>query len=251
MKKRLISIVMSILMTLITAVSCGKFELERGPIMTYGDFRYCYVTSADSNFRAHEADYIAILELTEEGRKKETIIIPEMIEDKTVILIGMQGMGWGFSLRESGGVYDKLYLSVHLQQIRRTNSEFAPCIKRFLLNMPNDLFFQNIGGVCYIPEPDYELYKLYFEENQTKSEFSVMRIANLTYVVNNEVYWIDDYEDGEYVTFPQTPQKEGYTFDGWYREPDYLTKWNEETDAYSKPEDVKTVKLYAKWIENK
>ena len=75
-------------------------------------------------------------------------------------------------------------------------------------------------------------------------------IANLTYIVDDEVYWIDDYEDGEYIVFPEEPQKEGYVFDGWYKEPEGLTEWNEGKDKYSKSEDRKTVSLYAKWVQN-
>ena len=69
-------------------------------------------------------------------------------------------------------------------------------------------------------------------------------------IPNEYEYWIDDYEEGEYITFPQNPQKEGYTFDGWYKDAGCQTEWNEAVDCYDKPEDVNTVNLYAKWIEN-
>ena len=250
MKKRLISIVMSILMTLITAVSCGKFELEPAPRIVYGDVVYCYVDSADSNFRVHEADYIAILGLSEEGSKKKTIIIPETIEDRPVILIGMERIG---RVDDIYGKYDKIYLPNTLQNINGRSDSVLMQPKVFFSKNDDKAFnfiFSYTGWCTF--HVSFDLYDRFKQVESAGGKIEGnYTMANLTYIVDEEVYWIDDYEEGEYVTFPQTPQKEGYTFDGWYREPDYLTKWNEETDAYSKPEDVKTVKLYAKWIENK
>ena len=101
-----------------------------------------------------------------------------------------------------------------------------------------------MSGVYYVPEVDFYKYQKYMELN-----YITISVANLTYMVDGEVYWIDDYDNGEYIKFPQTPQKEGYIFDGWYKEPEYLIEWNETLDQYSKSKDNKTMNLYAKWIE--
>lgn len=47
--------------------------------------------------------------------------------------------------------------------------------------------------------------------------------------------------DGTAVT-PITPQRDGYTFDGWYTEPTCTTKWNLTTDTVTTD-----LELYAKW----
>jgi hypothetical protein len=73
-----------------------------------------------------------------------------------------------------------------------------------------------------------------------------MAIANFTYIVEGEKYWMDNYEEGELITFPAPPQKEGFIFAGWYKDSDCLIQWNEETDTYSKPENLQTVKLINK-----
>ena len=73
-------------------------------------------------------------------------------------------------------------------------------------------------------------------------------VANLTYIVDGEVYWIDDYEEGEKISFPIEPTKEGYLFDGWYKDKGFLEEWIEEIDQYQKSKDSISVKLYAKFV---
>ena len=258
--KKIMTVILSILMIIITIFSFSGCIFEEGPIMTYGDFRYCYVWDADQNTRSKNGDCIAILGLTEEGKQKEIIIIPETIEDKPVVLIGMEGMAWGTYLSD-GADYDKLYIPMCLQQVRNPSAVFGKAKKIFLINGPNEIFFENfkvalhLSRVFYFPETKYFQYKAYIDDIYIDVEDNGYRgitgdIANLTYIVDDEVYWIDDYEDGEYIVFPEEPQKEGYVFDGWYKEPEGLTEWNEGKDKYSKSEDRKTVSLYAKWVQN-
>jgi uncharacterized repeat protein (TIGR02543 family) len=109
---------------------------------------------------------------------------------------------------------------------------------------------QNIDGGfgeirIFVPEILYQDYQNLENINILDS----IQIANLTYMIDNEVYWIDDYEEGEKIIFPIEPTKEGYIFDGWYKEIEGKTEWQEDVDTYSKPEDVQTVNLYAKWIK--
>lgn len=50
--------------------------------------------------------------------------------------------------------------------------------------------------------------------------------------------------EGGTVTAPTAPTKEGYTFAGWYREPDFTTPWDFITDTIT----ADTV-IYAKWTK--
>jgi Listeria/Bacterioides repeat len=53
--------------------------------------------------------------------------------------------------------------------------------------------------------------------------------------------------EGATVTEPSAPSKTGYTFDGWYEQPDFSdTAWNFVTDKMP----AKDVTLYAKWTVN-
>ena len=70
------------------------------------------------------------------------------------------------------------------------------------------------------------------------------QIANTSYQFNYE---------GAY-----EPQREGYTFGGWYKEPECVNKWDFETDKLPEATydeegyitDFVETKLYAAWIKN-
>ena len=46
-----------------------------------------------------------------------------------------------------------------------------------------------------------------------------------------------------------SPKKEGYIFDGWYKEKECINKWDFEIDTVKLEENIEEIKLYAKWIE--
>ncbi len=50
---------------------------------------------------------------------------------------------------------------------------------------------------------------------------------------------------GALVETQQQPTREGYTFEGWYRDPSYSEKWNMQTDQVTD-----SMTLYANWIPN-
>ena len=45
---------------------------------------------------------------------------------------------------------------------------------------------------------------------------------------------------------PRYPEREGYTFEGWYKDKDYTNVWDFETDKV-----LKDTVLYAKWNANR
>lgn len=49
---------------------------------------------------------------------------------------------------------------------------------------------------------------------------------------------------GELVEEPQAPMREGYVFDGWYRDQNTISPWNIQEDQV-----VESMTLYAKWKE--
>jgi uncharacterized repeat protein (TIGR02543 family) len=253
MKKKIGCILLSVVFALSLA-GCTLFE--QGPKLEYGDFVYCYVKQAKSDRRTFKkyAKGINILELTEEGQKKGTIIIPENIDGLPVIAIGMGGLGWG---TEFGGQYQKIYLPCSLLTIWDSERVLWNHCRVFLFdncistNWENrTVLLQDIlptfGLRLFVPESLYQEY----QNIEGVKRLEKIKTANTTYIVDEEVYWIDHYYDGEYVTFPEAPTKDGYVFNGWYKEQECINEWQEATDTYSKSEEVKTVNLYAKWIES-
>ncbi|MFJ5791017.1 putative Ig domain-containing protein [Lysinibacillus sp. NPDC093197] len=53
-------------------------------------------------------------------------------------------------------------------------------------------------------------------------------------------------EKNKNIIKPENPKREGYLFEGWYKDPEFKVKWDFEKDVIT----VSTT-LYAKWIENK
>ena len=94
-------------------------------------------------------------------------------------------------------------------------------------------------------------------------------IANIEFVYNYEgapnegYYWIDDVEDGEKVEIiPPDPKRDGYTFCGWYTEPECENEWSFDT-VINKAEPIPVPGrasfyypenhiyfIYANWIKN-
>lgn len=88
--------------------------------------------------------------------------------------------------------------------------------------------------------------------------------ANVSYFYNFDIeenygyYWIDDWGYGAKIEFiPPEPERKGYTFGGWYKEPECINIWSFENDTLpeqKKDEEGREVyqetRLYAKWIKN-
>ena len=231
-----------------------SFQSTEEPAKQFGDFWYCYVRDAQSNrsVTKEKAVGINITNLVEEAREKETIIIPESIDGLPVIAIGMGGIGWTNYLQ---GYYNKIYLPNSVLNINDVSRSIHHR-KVFLMDEHDSVdwdsrttLLQNIllefsDMQVFVAESLYQGYQTL--SNIKNSE--CISIANLSYVVDNEIYWIDDCADGESIVFPDDPIKEGFIFDGWYKDNNYVEKWNIETDKYEKNEDLASVKLYGKFV---
>ncbi len=91
-----------------------------------------------------------------------------------------------------------------------------------------------------------------------------MQKANTSYMFNYEgspnegYFFINDFErGGEIEDTPYEPTREGYTFGGWYKEPECKNAWDFGADTLPEAEYdeegvliFKETQLYAKWIKN-
>lgn len=257
--KKLLTIGLAVLLMLCMSVSivgCAFQSMEE-PAKQFGDFRYCYVSDAESNrsVSKEKAVGINILGLVEEAREKETIIIPESIDGLPVIAIGMSGIGWTHYLQ---GYYNKIYLpdsvlnihdvsrSIHHRKVFLTDEYgFIDWDSRTKLLQNILLEFSDMQ--VFVAESLYQDYQTL--SNIKNSE--CISIANLSYVVDNEIYFIDDYREskGSLILEPPVPQKDGYIFEGWYLEKEYINKWDFDNDLHIYDESQKVTFLYAKWIK--
>ena len=110
------------------------------------------------------------------------------------------------------------------------------------------------GEYYFYRENTHYLYDLYIKVCKANTSY----MFNYENSPNDDYFFIRDYEYGEKIeSVPYEPIREGYTFDGWYKEPECINAWNFETDTLpetlyneNSEEVYQETKLYAKWIEN-
>ena len=250
MKKILILIIL-ILMSFATA--CNKKDNYK----TYGDFIY-KVINKNAEGRDIDKDtkdqnvvdtYVRIYGLSEEGKQKEIIVVPETIDGIKVKEIGRNAM-WG-----SIGMWES-------DNLRRVYIPFPVIVWGVFDKLPKKervivLEHEVIRG-------DRVYITSYYRNGTNPHGFGSDGIyANVSYMYNYDdspnfgYYWIDDYDYGTKITYiPENPTREGYIFDGWYKEEECINKWDFDVDKL--PEGLyddehnlyfyqETI-LYAKWV---
>ena len=198
--------------------------------------------------------------LTELGQQQRFLVIPEEIDGAHVSTMGKKPL---LQMWSSLGAAD--ICSEKLEKVYFTSS--VRIVAGSFRNSPNltKVFSINgkfINGISS-PVKDYYSCLVYLGESHRVQDS--MGRANVSYFYNYETeenygyYWIDDWDYGSKIEFiPPEPEREGYTFGGWYKEPECINGWNFETDVLPEErietnEDGKEevvyqeTKLYAKW----
>ena len=208
---------------------------------TYGDFKYIIY-----------GEQCNLVGLTEEGMQKETLIVPEKIEGVYVTALGKMTYGL-HPIWESNNL-KQIYL---LKNLNFWNTTFDGCPylnRAFILNVNKD---EKIGGG--IAGMTGRVFATYiFQERYYENDYTNYNVypANITYYYNYDnapnggCYWLDNLENGEKITeIPQEPEREGYVFTGWYKEPECINAWNFGRDTIVAGEDEYVENaLYAQWI---
>ncbi len=168
---------------------------------------------------------LTIYDLSEQGKQKETIIIPKEINGfpvnlspnlEKIVLIGTNSVIGGQVILTNAGK-GQMYISTadHLDwQVNETG---------------------NLGRNCWLSNCNY--------------------FYNYDGAGNDGYYWSDNYDYGEKITYvPQNPEREGYIFGGWFQEPECVNIWNFDTDTlpeakYNEEGEAlyQETRLYAKW----
>jgi len=196
--------------------------------MSEGDFIY--------NINTDGSNTAIILGFTEEGLQKECLIVPESIGGYLVRDFNCRLAFYALTKMENENV-KKIFFPYEINIAMFSFDNMKNIKKIIVLQKTVNV---NKGPVFY-PHVDGTYSSSY---------------ANVTFISNNEIYWIDDYDYGNLITMqPPTPSREGYIFAGWYKDPEYLNEWNFFVDKL--PEEIiddkhKTItyqetKLYAKW----
>ena len=193
-----------------------------------------------------ENRYIRIMELTELGKEQEYIIIPGEIEG---IKVTQLGGGYAYGGWDSEKL-TKVYIN-SFHEITVSQNFFNGCNtlkKIILLYVPTIVSGYPNTGITFL------------NSKTQKTNFSRANVSfryNYAGAPNDGFYWIDDLDDELIGYIPPSPEREGYMFGGWYKEPACINAWNFAVDkipAKIRDEDgayieYKETCLYAQWIE--
>ena len=199
--------------------------------------------------------------LTEEGQQQRFLVIPEEIDGVHMPTIGERPPLQMWSSIGAADIcsekLEKVYLisSIHIVSGSFRNS---PKLEKAMI-----ITHENIRG-SVSPARSYYSNMEYLGFSAHSQEYNGR--ANVSYFYNYDIeenygyYWIDDWNYGSKIEFiPPEPEREGYTFGGWYKEPECINEWDFETDVL--PEErteinedgekevvYQETKLYAKWV---
>ena len=216
--------------------------------LTYEDeyFLYSYtINSYDEN----DDKYIYLIGLTEKGKDQEILIIPSNVKGREVFIKTSRGL-WGNDTTYFESVnLKRIYVPDNIEIVYNIHAPYET--KIFALSAHISPLTEPESGILYI---NREAYEKGFKNSE--------RPANVSYKWNYEespnsgYYWIDNYYSEIISYIPTNPTREGYIFDGWYKEPECINKWDFDNDIVPGTEwesgvivEYQETILYAKWIE--
>ena len=191
-------------------------------LLEQGDYQYSYVNGPAALRPLKTGSYVAILGLTEEGKQKKTLIIPEEIDGKPVIQVGLH-VALVYQYKLSGN-YKRVYLPSTLLS---TSDEYAGNQRVFFVGMPSKTLLENSSAWIRVSK---DVYEQCHNENETKTE-RVLQIADVEYYFDGNLYWLDSctWREPQKIIEPPEPKKEGYEFLGWFEE-NSETPWDFENN---------------------
>ena len=282
MIKRIMAIALSC-MTIFCATGCVKTE---DLFIEDGDFIYYNLKNTSI-----KEDCYAIVGTTEQGLK-ENIYMPAYFRGKEVkytsyVEYGIAGGvdGWGMEV----GNCKKLYFnychestlpyyigSVEYAFFSKTEEDYCAtawgitCITKLRNSYVNTLLYENVkkyfAKYPHITDQTEINEYIYMRTTERNNSVYITTItkANTSYMFNydnspnNGYFFINNFEsEGLIEDTPYEPIRKGYTFVGWYKEPECENIWNFEEDRLPKFEydsegyitNFVETKLYAKWIK--
>ena len=224
--KKILLLIFLIFTPIILLTSCNKTQYYE-----CGDFVYIIIEEDGEKMAA-------IKRLTDyASENKEVIIMPEYLDGYKV-----------YGLYDKGREQDRARIhclstaKIYITHKMKYDDDSSYGEKIFFLGdgIPDKILNEILPDNSYVPSN----VKISNEENSviTYETYSILCYANVGYYVDDSIYWIDDYDDESLIKYPPTdPVKEGYTFDGWYKDSEYNEKWDFSKDMVLK-KDITTIK---------
>ena len=256
MKKKMIMLISLWALGTLTSCSDGKLpEYES----TY--FKYAVETKEDGSKVGYLTGF------TELGLEQTHLILPEELDG-----IKIRGFGYDYTKEFVWGTLEEGWEGL-------TNLN----LKKFYINEDNEKrewikgynygYLSNCNFVYWRSKNSIDIhmavsndsilgYNLYLNESSSLINYGIL--ANVSYMYNYEgaenegYYWVDSYDQSLIEFIPPEPQREGYTFVGWYKEEECINEWDFKVDitkeeiypsTISRFEEYPGTYLYAKWNE--
>ena len=226
MMKKILFLLVSVLCGL--SILCGCHDPYAST--PCGDFVYFT--------RGSEGKEVAYLNgLSEQGKQKEVVIVPETVDGYDVV-----ALSYAFGIASLGELESKnleaLYIPEYVYISGFGTFNDCPNLKKVV--------FINVNG-CRTPgySPSrldgfinvyycsaYDGYDGYYVDRHIGKYANVSYMYNYEGAENEGYYWVDNFDYGGTIGYiPENPEREGYTFGGWYKEPECINKWNFDKDA--------------------
>ena len=262
--KQKISIVMSCMMGIAALFGMTGCKKDWRTPSEEGDF-ICWLPPFGST--------AGIMGLSEQGKMKETIIIPEEIAGKNVRDYTYENP-WG---EPEGNLESEnlreLYIIPQVSMYK-VDFNYSPnlekvvfCYGIFYLDGVVSVKDNQRGVKCYVAGSWREsaiVDEFGCIQNYVlgKEETVKLHIANVSFILNfgitydDDYYWVDNLNYGEKIgCIPEDPNREpAADFLGWYKEPEGINKWDFEKDTLPEPiyneegkELYQETRLYGKW----
>ena len=268
MKRKLFIVAMSIIIgSLSLLAGCQKSDSEQ---------QIQYYESGDFIYRL-ENEKLYLDGLTEQGAQKETIVIPKEIDGyKVERMFRREWLGDSDVVQFGSSNLKELYILPDMN-IVGINHDYAKKLDKIVFIGVNN----RVEKISVYSS--YEPANVYYSNIDRYEDFEVDEcgrikkgksfinsgsqytgyVSNCNYFYNyagaenDGYYWSDNYDYGEKITYvPQDPEREGYIFGGWFKEPECVNIWNFDTDTLPEAkynEEGETLyqetRLYAKWYQ--
>ncbi len=213
-------------------------------------------------------DKARMIGLSDKGKEKEVVYVPDYVyvDDKEILVQRIMSAGYYGNVQIRSMRLKKIYFPWSIY--RTIDSKDPHKLKWRTYHLEYIISASTVTAIEYdsttledilqvVPAP------LYFDSNPTWEWKSIKRYcapANIAFLFNYEESPNKDYffvdlleESGKITKPPYDPKGEGYTFEGWYKEPECVNKWNFDTDEVVITFDgegnriYEEIKLYAKW----
>lgn len=225
-----------------------------------GYYKYAVRTLEDGTQKAY------LIGLTDFGKEQTELVYPEEIDGIPVYGIGYDRkifMGYeriGYIGSEN---LNKVYFPAMPKENDNAQGGYLICnySVRWEISERTNMTLNGdrgeIWGYNYLIEANLQF--LSYDKDFNRFISNISYFYNYENSPNKGCYWVDSYDESVVTFIPPDPEREGYSFGGWFKEQECINEWDFKKDItgkeirlsphYATTEyDIKN--LYAKWINN-